>query len=220
MRSHSLDRTNVVQSALGKWVLNNQLRQVGVLSVKESIDEHAAFLDLFRNGASLRPTPIRPFSHACAGESNVLIRSSCLLRTVWADNADVVSRAYSGTGALKTDYTRCVSVSFLAQPASARTIFADEAIDWHSHARRTGKRSKEGALQDGINSAIRYVKNNFLDGPRQDAYDLVTGTWVPTKGGDEIGWLGDKRDVMIRAVSRSALALPAVFPRYSSHFLC
>ena len=48
----SLDRTNVVQSALGKWVLNNQLRQVGVLSVKESIDEHAAFLDLFRNGAS------------------------------------------------------------------------------------------------------------------------------------------------------------------------
>ncbi|TKA51852.1 hypothetical protein B0A53_05204 [Rhodotorula sp. CCFEE 5036] len=132
-----LDRTNVVQSALGKWVLNNQLRQVGVLSVKESIDEHAAFLDLFRN--------------------------------VWADNADVVSRAYSGTGALKTDYTR------------------------------TGKRSKEGALQDGINSAIRYVKNNFLDGPRQDAYDLVTGTWVPTKGGDEIGWLGDKRDVMIRA---------------------
>ncbi|KWU45084.1 hypothetical protein RHOSPDRAFT_33333 [Rhodotorula sp. JG-1b] len=131
-----LDRTNVVQSALGKWVLNNQLRQVGVLSVKESIDEHAAFLDLFRN--------------------------------VWADNADVVSRAYSGTGALKTDYTR------------------------------TGKRSKEGALQDGINSAIRYVKNNFLDGPRQDAYDLVTGTWVPTEGGDEIGWLGDKRDVMIR----------------------
>jgi hypothetical protein len=80
--------------------------------------------------------------------------------------------------------------------------------------RRTGKRSKEGALQDGINSAIRYVKNNFLDGPRQDAYDLVTGTWVPTKGGDEIGWLGDKRDVMIRAVSRSALALSFLsFPR-------
>lgn len=47
---YSLDRTNVVQSALGKWVLNNQLRQVGVLSVKESIEEHATFLDLFRNG--------------------------------------------------------------------------------------------------------------------------------------------------------------------------
>ncbi|BGP26710.1 Phosphoinositide phosphatase sac1 [Rhodotorula toruloides] len=130
-----LDRTNVVQSALAKWVLNNQLRQIGVLSVKESVEEHAAFLNLFRN--------------------------------VWADNADVVSRAYSGTGALKTDYTR------------------------------TGKRSKEGALQDGINSLIRYIKNNFLDGPRQDAYDLVTGTWVPKKG-EELGWT-DKRELAVRA---------------------
>lgn len=29
---------------------------------------------------------------------------------------------------------------------------------------------------------MRYIKNNFLDGPRQDAYDLVTGTWVPRRG--------------------------------------
>lgn len=52
----SLDRTNVVQSALGKWVLNNQLRQAGVLSVKESIDEHPVFLDLFRNSESSVPS--------------------------------------------------------------------------------------------------------------------------------------------------------------------
>ncbi|KAM0750547.1 hypothetical protein T439DRAFT_325617 [Meredithblackwellia eburnea MCA 4105] len=129
-----LDRTNVVQSALGKWVLNNQLRQIGVLSVKESIDEHPGFLKLFRN--------------------------------VWADNADVVSRAYSGTGALKTDYTR------------------------------TGKRSAEGNLQDGVNSVIRYIKNNFLDGPRQDAYDLVTGSWIP-RGGNEPLWV-DERDNMTK----------------------
>lgn len=44
----------------------------------------------------------------------------------------------------------------------------------------------------------------------------MTGTWVPTEGGDEIGWLGDKRDVMIRAVSRSAFALPAVSPAFLS----
>ncbi|GAA5922901.1 hypothetical protein JCM1841_003776 [Sporobolomyces salmonicolor] len=131
-----LDRTNVVQSALGKWVLNNQLRQAGVLSVKESVDEHPAFLALFRN--------------------------------VWADNADVVSRAYSGTGALKTDYTR------------------------------TGKRSAEGALQDGINSIIRYVKNNFLDGPRQDAYDLVTGTWQPRRG-EDLGWGKEGKGIAVRA---------------------
>lgn len=70
-------------------------------------------------------------------------------RNVWADHADVISKAYSGTGALKTDFTR------------------------------TGKRSKEGALQDGINSLTRYVKNNFFDGSRQDAYDLFTGAWNP-----------------------------------------
>ncbi|KAG0052780.1 hypothetical protein BGZ83_002134 [Gryganskiella cystojenkinii] len=65
-----------------------------------------------------------------------------LFRNVWADNADVVSCAYSGTGALKTDFTR------------------------------TGRRTKAGALQDLQNSIVRYVKNNFLDGARQDAYDL------------------------------------------------
>jgi hypothetical protein len=56
---------------------------------------------------------------------------------VWADHGDTVSRAYAGTGALKTDFTR------------------------------TGKRSKEGALQDGVNSVMRYVRNNFFDGDRQ-----------------------------------------------------
>ena len=66
----------MVQSALGKWVLNNQLRQVGVLSVKESIDEHAAFLDLFRNGASRDPRSLLaficsllPLVFACTRES-------------------------------------------------------------------------------------------------------------------------------------------------------
>jgi len=129
-----LDRTNVVQSALAKHVLNRILRQTDVLGYKESIDDHPHFLHIFRN--------------------------------VWADNADTVSRAYSGTGALKTDYTR------------------------------SGIRTKEGALQDGINSAVRYIKNNFLDGPRQDAYDLVTGTWVPRKDGNVL--FADNRPLLTR----------------------
>lgn len=70
-----------------------------------------------------------------------------ILRNVWADNADAVSITYSGTGALKTDYTR------------------------------TGKRTRQGALQDGVNSSIRYLKNNFLDGSRQDAFDLFVGNY-------------------------------------------
>lgn len=86
-------------------------------------------------------------------------------RNVWADHADVVSKAYSGTGALKTDFTR------------------------------TGKRSTEGAIQDGVNSVTRYVRNNFFDGARQDAYDLFTGAWTPRKG-----IKGDKRALAVRVL--------------------
>ena len=43
----------------------------------------------------------------------------------------------SGTGALKTDFTR------------------------------TGKRTLRGILNDGWNSTLRFYINNFLDGPRQ-----------------------------------------------------
>jgi hypothetical protein len=100
-----LDRTNVAQSALGKWALNQQLRKVGVLSPKESVEDHEEFMVTFRN--------------------------------VWADHADNISNAYAGSGALKTDFTR------------------------------TGKRTKEGLLQDGYNSVLRYVRNNFFDGDRQ-----------------------------------------------------
>eukprot|EP00158_Paraphelidium_tribonemae_P003429 Partr_v1_DN26119_c0_g1_i3_m10483 putative SAC1 suppressor of actin mutations 1-like (yeast) len=70
-----------------------------------------------------------------------------VFKNTWADNANAVSMMYSGTGALKTDFTR------------------------------TGKRTHMGALSDGFNSAVRYVKNNFLDGSRQDAYDLVSGKY-------------------------------------------
>ncbi|XP_056015741.1 phosphatidylinositol-3-phosphatase SAC1-like isoform X1 [Ostrea edulis] len=67
---------------------------------------------------------------------------------IWADNADAVSKQYAGTGALKTDFTR------------------------------QGKRTKMGLVMDGWNSLIRYFKNNFGDGFRQDAIDLILGNYV------------------------------------------
>jgi hypothetical protein len=47
-----LDRTNVSQSALGKWALEGQLRAAGVLSVKEGIEDHEEFMSMFRSGRS------------------------------------------------------------------------------------------------------------------------------------------------------------------------
>jgi hypothetical protein len=45
-----LDRTNVVQSVISRWVLNRQLHSVGVLASGEQFDSHEEFESLFRNG--------------------------------------------------------------------------------------------------------------------------------------------------------------------------
>ncbi len=42
---------------------------------------------------------------------------------------------------------------------------------------RTGKRTLGGAVDDGVKAVSRYFLNNFSDGHKQDAVDLVTGAW-------------------------------------------
>merc|ERR1719315_822845 len=69
-----------------------------------------------------------------------------LFKNVWADHADMISIQYTGTGALKTDFTR----------------------------------TRMGLLEDGRRSVIRYYKNNFADGFRQDSLDLFVGNYVVT----------------------------------------
>lgn len=93
-----------------------------------------------------------------------------LFRNVWADNADVVSKSYSGTGALKTDFTR------------------------------TGQRTRAGALQDFQNSLTRYTLGRLADGPRQDAFDLFHGVHLPSAhiGGTRV--FSDQRPVFIQSI--------------------
>lgn len=94
-----------------------------------------------------------------------------VFRNVWADNADVVSKTYSGTGALKTDFTR------------------------------TGKRTRAGMLQDLNNSITRYFTNNFADGPRQDGFDLFLGTYLPSSEGIGSSLLFvDRRPLLIQSI--------------------
>lgn len=131
-----LDRTNVVQSALARWMLTRQMRALGLLGPLETTAQFEQFESMFRN--------------------------------VWADNANTVSKSYSGTGALKTDFTR------------------------------TGKRSKEGAASDGWNSVVRYLRNNYGDGPRQDAYDLFLGVYRPIETHESP--FGDFRPVFVQSV--------------------
>lgn len=66
-----------------------------------------------------------------------------IFKNIWADNGDIISIEYSGTGALKSDFTR------------------------------TGQRTVVGLMRDGYNSAMRYIKNNFYDGYRQVCYLII-----------------------------------------------
>uniref|UniRef100_A0A8C4XBY1 Phosphatidylinositol-3-phosphatase SAC1 n=1 Tax=Erpetoichthys calabaricus TaxID=27687 RepID=A0A8C4XBY1_ERPCA len=71
-----------------------------------------------------------------------------IYKNAWADNANACAKQYAGTGALKTDFTR------------------------------TGKRTQWGLVMDGWNAMIRYYKNNFSDGFRQDSIDLILGNYA------------------------------------------
>lgn len=45
-----LDRTNVVQSTLARWVLNQQLRELGILESNQVVEDQADFMRSYRNG--------------------------------------------------------------------------------------------------------------------------------------------------------------------------
>lgn len=115
-----LDRTNVVQSVLARNLLHRQLHALGLAGKP--------------TGEAFQPLP--------AG------LETCF-RLFWADNADIISVLYAGTGALKVDFTR------------------------------TGKRTKQGALDDGKKSLQRYIINNFYDGTRKNAIDVFLGKITP-----------------------------------------
>jgi len=110
------------------------------------------------------------------GQANKIVEFADFEHTfknVWADNGDMMANQYTGTGALKTDYTR------------------------------TGKRTKWGLIMDGYNSMIRYYKNNFCDGTRQDGIDLILGNYVVEPS--------DKVKIFEKAKSWKLTVLPTVF---------
>ncbi|KAH7692020.1 Phosphoinositide phosphatase SAC6 protein [Dioscorea alata] len=69
-------------------------------------------------------------------------------KILWANHGDEISIQYSGTPALKGDFVRY------------------------------GKRTVQGILNDGWNALARYYYNNFADGTKQDAMDLLQGHYI------------------------------------------
>lgn len=119
----NLDRTNVAQAAVARWTLNLQLKAAGILAEKDEVDQQEEI------DVALRESTETGFTFPNIYANNDL--------PVWSEHADLISKAYAGTGALKTDFTR------------------------------TGKRTHQGALDDLKKSVLRYLKNNHFDGARQ-----------------------------------------------------
>ena len=120
----SLDRTNVVQSVFGRYFLLLILKDLKLSDAK-----------LSKENISL------PFKEGFENK----------FKNIWADLGDHVSLAYSGTGAMKSDFVR------------------------------TGKRTIFGALNDGILTTRRLFINNFRDGYNQDCHDYFLGNLNPKK---------------------------------------
>uniref|UniRef100_A0A0E0CLW1 SAC domain-containing protein n=1 Tax=Oryza meridionalis TaxID=40149 RepID=A0A0E0CLW1_9ORYZ len=78
-------------------------------------------------------------------------------KVLWANHGDSISTQYSGTPALKGDFVRY------------------------------GKRSTQGILNDLWNSLARYYLNNFADGTKQDAMDLLQGHYITSVSRDMAG---------------------------------
>jgi len=116
----NIDRTNVVQALFCREALGKIFVKMGLLDSQN--------LSTFKSSYSA-PNFDKKY------------------KEIWADNADTISFQYTGTGALKNDFTR------------------------------TGKRTWQGLLNDGKNSVMRYYLNNFHDGFRQDAFDLMVGNY-------------------------------------------
>ncbi|GLT92711.1 hypothetical protein SLE2022_105360 [Rubroshorea leprosula] len=72
-------------------------------------------------------------------------------RTLWAEHGDEISLEYTGTYALKGDLVRY------------------------------GKQTFAGIIKDGMSALSRYYLNNFHDGFRQDAIDLVSGRYTVSR---------------------------------------
>ena len=119
----NLDRTNVAQAAVARWTLNLQLKAAGILAENDGVDQQEDI------DVALRESAETVFTSPYLYSNNGL--------PVWSEHADLISKAYAGTGALKTDFTR------------------------------TGKRTRQGAIDDLKKSVLRYLRNNHFDGARQ-----------------------------------------------------
>ncbi|KAK1325657.1 Phosphoinositide phosphatase SAC7 [Acorus calamus] len=123
-------------------------------------------------------------------------------KILWANHGDEISIQYSGTPALKGDFVRY------------------------------GRRTIQGILNDGWNALARYYLNNFVDGTKQDAIDLLHGHYIvsisrdmtspfQTRGLESVAVTGsDFRHLLFAAIWAGASLCIAAFVRVNGRLFC
>lgn len=204
-----LDRTNVVQSMIAKEALKQQLQYLRIIDLStHSLDDLKDFSQIFKNCEFIEGneqglgdylvfvTLLSKFKKCFFIDEISIFWVKIIIITcsvsfqcdflVWADNGDECSKQYAGTGALKADFTR------------------------------VGKRTLNGAINDGVNAITRYFKNNFADGYRQDAIDLFLGnvqidaTNLPIKLEDSVFNFNTNGGAIAGAIFSAAMMLLCV----------
>ena len=84
----SLDRTNVVQSVIARNILHKQLYKINIITRKPKV---RFLIFIYYSG-----DPFEKFESDFENH----------FRNLWTNNADEMSLLYSGSKALKTDFTR------------------------------------------------------------------------------------------------------------------
>lgn len=119
-----LDRTNLIQSKIGYDTLNTILTKCG-------FDIPKIF------GAS---TILEAADNAETTNSMII-----KLKNAWADNGDMISKHYTGTGSTHTNVTR------------------------------TGKRDLKGIMDHGLKTLGRFYKQYMEDNFKQEVIDILIG---------------------------------------------
>ncbi|KAK8960223.1 Phosphoinositide phosphatase SAC8 [Platanthera guangdongensis] len=114
-------------------------------------------------------------------------------KILWAVHGDEISLEYAGTHALKGDLVRY------------------------------GRQTVAGLIQDGITALSRYYLNNFQDGLRQDALDLISGRYDPTLSGppfqlkDSLPYAPVASALLIGGLTVTSFSLNQAIQTASSH---
>jgi hypothetical protein len=124
-----LDRTNLIQSKVAFDVLTTILLKCGV-EVK----------NIFKKDSLV----------SVVDEANTSDLFIINLKNVWADNGDLISKHYTGTGSTHTNVTR------------------------------TGQRDLKGMMDHGFKSLSRFYKQYAEDNFKQEVIDLIIGEHTET----------------------------------------